>query len=366
MSLPVLRIGIIGCVEITQIVFISTLGFMSDYFQITYLCDPNIDALEHYRSRVQGGVPPHITHDAEELCASPHVDAVLVMSNYEDHVTHALLSLKYDKFALVEKPLAMCQRDVDAIIDAENRSQGKIFVGYIRRYAPAFVTAVEEIRNMDKILYARVRAIIGPNQTFISQSGTFPKTFTATERTLQDEKREEILSRALVGECSVEKTEKAVRLWSLLGGLGCHDISAMREAIGTPNSVLGVAFEFPFWNVLFQYAGFTVSYESGLIGVPNFDANIEVYSADKSVKVQYDSAYIKGTPTTLHVVENIDGAAKETHLRQTYEDEYTLELKEFYKVVTQGLPIKTSARDSKEDLGIFKMILQACQTAIPG
>lgn len=91
--------------------------------------------------------------------------------------------------------------------------------------------------------------------------------------------------------------------------------------------------------------------------LPRFDAHIEVFSKTKIVRVQWDTPYVKGLPTTMHIQENVDGAFSETTVRQTYEDAYTLEMKELYEVVAQGKPIKTTAVDAREDLDIFKMIL---------
>lgn len=160
MSTPTktLKLGIIGCVEITQVVFISTIGCLRDYYRITYLCDSSHDALQHCRGLV-AGASPYVTHDARELVASPDVDVVMVMSSYEDHVAHTVMALEHNKFVIVEKPLAMSLEDADAIITAEKKSSARVFVGYIRRYAPAFLDALNEIGGMDKIDYVRVRGI---------------------------------------------------------------------------------------------------------------------------------------------------------------------------------------------------------------
>ena len=86
---------------------------------------------------------------------------------------------------------------------------------------------------------------------FIEQSGTFPKDFAASNDEQHgnhlEAQREEILSQALTIECGVPLTAETKKFWSVLGGLGCHDISAMREAIGMPLSIAGVSFDFPFW-----------------------------------------------------------------------------------------------------------------------
>lgn len=111
-------------------------------------------------------------------------------------------------------------------------------------------------------------------------------------------------------------------------------------------------------SVLFQYPGFAVSYESGLDSVPRFDAHIEIYSQDKTIRVQWDTPYVKGLPVVLHVCENANNGYRETQIRRTYEDPYTLELKAFYALVVNGTPVKTTAEDAENDVRIFQMIVK--------
>jgi hypothetical protein len=105
-----------------------------------------------------------------------------------------------------------------------------------------------------------------------------------------------------------------------------------------------------------------VTYESGLDSVPRFDAHFEVYSATKTVRVQYDSPYIKGLPINMHVQEKIDGGYKESVIRRTYEDSYTIEMKELHAMVVHGKAIKTTAEDAKKDLEIFRMLVRSAAT----
>jgi predicted dehydrogenase len=148
-----------------------------------------------------------------------------------------------------------------------------------------------------------------------------------------------------------------------LCSLGSHDLSAMREIIGMPQRVLGASVATPIWTVLFQYDGFPVTYESGINNVPIFDAHIEVYSHEKIVRVNYDTPYVKGLPVTMTIREKIDGAKgdgyQERTIRKTYEDPYTLEFLEFHKCVLQKGSPKTSPVDARQDLDLFKMIMQA-------
>lgn len=134
-----------------------------------------------------------------------------------------------------------------------------------------------------------------------------------------------------------------------------------------PRCVLGASLGFPgIYSALLQYDGFAVTFESGINAVPTFDAHIEVYSKDKIVRVQYDTPYVKGLPVTMTVREKISSNTREDAcgfqeriVRRTYEDPFTREMLEFYDCVMNGKTIKTSAEDARNELALWKMILQA-------
>ncbi|KAI1409250.1 hypothetical protein F5Y13DRAFT_182148 [Hypoxylon sp. FL1857] len=360
---PILRVGIIGCGEIAQVAHIPNINFLSHLFRTTYLCDISKQALAHCSTKVNGTIPKTTT-DPEVLCSSSEVDIVLVANADAYHVEHGILALKYDKYCLIEKPAAVCFRNLDKLIEAEKSSKGKVFVGTMRRFASAFIDAVQEVGGIDKILYVRVRDIIGPNSVFVEQSGTFPQKFDDfSEANTQDrlKREDDIHQQALDREFGVPVTPESRRMLRLLGGLGTHDLSAMREIIGMPRGVSGAMLTFPgIFAVLFDYGDFPVTYESGFTNVPEFDAHIEVYSTDKIVRVEFDTPYVKGLPTLMVIKEKIGtGVFQERKIRKTYEDAYTLEMKDLYRCVVQGATPKTGAVDARNDIELFRMILQA-------
>lgn len=62
----------------------------------------------------------------------------------------------------------------------------------------------------------------------------------------------------------------------------------------------------------------------------------------------------------MHIRERLaDGSFRESLVRKTYEDAYTLEMKELYSFVVDGKPAKTTAEDAKKDLDLFGMIMKA-------
>ena len=154
---PIVRVGLIGCGEVAQTVQIPTLGFLQSRFAVTYLCDVSQNSMDYCARRVFGAQPPKKTSDAAILCASTEVDVVFILSSNEYHADQAVLALQHGKHVLIEKPAALNLEDLQRIRAAERESSGKVMVGYMRQYAPAFADAVKEIGGLDKILYARVR-----------------------------------------------------------------------------------------------------------------------------------------------------------------------------------------------------------------
>ncbi|GAB1732742.1 hypothetical protein NU195Hw_Modified_433t1 [Hortaea werneckii] len=112
-------------------------------------------------------------------------------------------------------------------------------------------------QSVGPIRYARVRDIIGPNSTFISQSAAFPRTFNdyreADTADLHRKTRADT-EQALQTELGIGMTKERKVMWDYLSMLGSHNLSAMREIIGMPTGVIGFSpcsmTGSPFWNAI--------------------------------------------------------------------------------------------------------------------
>lgn len=231
------------CGLVTQVVHVPCMNSLSHLFQVTYLYDVSEDALKHSLEKLAGNSKPKTTRNVEDLCNAPEVDLVLIASNHAFHASQALLALQANKHVFIEKPIALTLQDTDRIIAADKAAGGgKTMVGYMRRYAAAFVDAVKEVGTIDQVRYARVRDIIGPNSIFVGQSGTFPRTFDdykdEDSEALRNKTTEDI-EQALQTELGVPVTQETDMMWHTLSMLGSHDLSAMREILGMPKGVVG-------------------------------------------------------------------------------------------------------------------------------
>lgn len=353
----IVKVGVIGLGEVAQIIHLPILASMNDRFAITAICDISPSLLQVIGDRY--GVPESMRFtDVESLCAVQELDAVFVLNSDEFHTSSTLAALRHKKHVLLEKPMCLTLGDADAIIRARDEAGVHVMIGYMRRYAPAFTQAVELVRGMGPIRYARIRDLIGPNSYFIGQSSNVFRPNDIPQEAMEERKR---LAAQQAAEAIGEAPDDLVRTYRLLNGLSSHDLSAMRELIGMPNRVIAAAQ----WNggsfihAMFEYDGFNATFETGIHQIGRFDAHLEVYGDRKAVKVQYNTPYIRHLPTVLHVDETEGDAFAVSETRPTFKDPYTVEIETFYDVVTKGLVPKTTPEDAKQDLVLFRWIIDA-------
>ena len=327
---------------------------LNHLFEVHSICDVSKNALDHVSQKFS---IKNTTTNYKDILNDTEVEAIMILCSDHFHSEVAINGLKSNKSVFIEKPMCLTEEEANLIIKAKNDTNGKVFIGYQRRYAAAFEKAKDIIKEMKNINYVRVRDIIGPNDYFVNQSGTNPVKFNDIPQEAKEEfkKRDEQIFDAVISDKDKKHLYPTYRL---LGSLGSHDLSAMRELIGEPKSVIASTNKNNFITTFFDYDSFITTLEMGVDDCNGiFDAHIEVYGDGKRVKVQYDTPYIKGLPITLHVQKNIDNEFVDQTYRPTYEDAYTLEYKQFYEYVRNNKLPKTTPEDAKQDLRTFKLII---------
>lgn len=352
-----LRTGIIGLGEVAQIIHLPILEQLSDRYEIAALCDISPALLRTMGEKYRVS---RLYTDALELTRQSDLDVVFVLNSDEYHAECAISAVQNGKHVLIEKPMALNHADADALIAAKDAAGVQVMVGYMRRYAPAFVEAVEQLKSLGPIRYAKVRDIIGQNRLIIEQSSVVHRFSDIPQEKMNDRwSRRSAMIRAAIGDVP----QDIYNAYGLLCGLNSHDISAMRELLGMPKRVVSAAQ----WKgggyitAILEFDGYYATFETGVDDQRRFDASIEVFGDSKELLLQYDTPYIRHLPTTLRVKETVGDAFNESVYRPTLKDPYTVEVEHFYDVVTKGIRPKTTPEDFKLDLDVFKMIVDALQ-----
>jgi UDP-N-acetylglucosamine 3-dehydrogenase len=87
----------------------------------------------------------HTYTDFQKLLANPDIDAVSVVTMWDQHTAPALAALAAGKHVFLEKPMASTVADCDAILHAAKISRGSFMVGHICRFNPRYAAAKDAI-----------------------------------------------------------------------------------------------------------------------------------------------------------------------------------------------------------------------------
>lgn len=352
-----LRVGVVGLGEVAQLIHLPIIESLPDRYELSAVCDISPGLLksvgDRYRVKDRYG-------DFHDLVAHGALDCVFVLNSDEYHAECAVAALDAGLHVLVEKPMCLSPREAQEIIAARDRSGRTVMVAYMRRFAPAFTEAASRLPALGPIRYVRVHDVIGENRLIIDQTA-FVERPADVPPDLIDQKWAR--RAALVREAIGDVPEELGWTYGLLCGLGSHDLSAMRELIGRPQKVAAAKM----WRngsyvvALLDYGDFVVTYETGVDDQLRFDAHIEVYGASGSMKVQYDTPYVRHFPTVLEVERTAGDSYERTVVRPHLKDPYTHELEYFHDVVTTGGAPKTTPEDYVEDMELFIDIIRALE-----
>jgi predicted dehydrogenase len=350
-----IRVGVIGCGEVTQIIHLPTLAQLADDFEVTALCDVSPTVLRGVGDA--WGVHSRCK-DMHELVARDDVDSVLVANPDAFHADATLAAIAAGKDVLVEKPMCLGLRECDEIAAAADAANAVVQVGYMRRHAPALAQAARELEDLGEVRFARVHDFIGANRLIIDR----------TSRVIRaDEVAPDLVAvaaerrRALVDEAVGELPSALRRAYDQLLGLASHDISAMRHLLGTPRGVAhaterqgGICV-----TATIDYGGYVCHFESGVDQIPRFDAHIEVFGDSKVLRVQYDTPYVRNLPVRLSVLEaNAEGGVAERRIHPQWGDPFVHEWQAFHHNVTRREQAESSPSDFRRDLELFGAMIE--------
>ncbi|MFN3691022.1 MAG: Gfo/Idh/MocA family protein, partial [Fimbriimonadales bacterium] len=74
--------------------------------------------------------------DPSEILDNPDINAVLIATRHDTHAPYAIRAMQAGKPAFLEKPLAITLEQLRAVERAWQETNGRVLVGYNRRFSP--------------------------------------------------------------------------------------------------------------------------------------------------------------------------------------------------------------------------------------
>jgi myo-inositol 2-dehydrogenase/D-chiro-inositol 1-dehydrogenase len=342
-----IKVGLIGLGEVAQLMHLPLLAD-DQRFEIAAVTDVSPSLVAHVAERY-GVKTRHAT--AEALIADPGVDAVFILTPDFLHAPLLEQAIRAGKHVFIEKPAALTAAELRPLLELEARNTKTVFVGYMRRFAPAFTALKERLPPREEIRHVRIRDLIRESQFFVDQSRNIFRPEDVPAEVIADGRaKTQALLKSVMGDAAPDQ----LRAYQVLTGLSSHSFSAMRELFGSPRSV-AAARQHRGDNVLvmFDYGTFTALYEAVIHDVARFDAGIEVLTMNQHFKINYDTPYVRNLPTRLEITTSDLHSTGTEIIGPFYEDAFRVELGAFHHAVTTGEKPKTLLTDSLADLELF-------------
>lgn len=145
MEKEIITVAILGCGSRGNAYGGLMYGRVGGY-EIVSLCDCKQIALE--KTAKKFGVDPSLTFlDENEFFAEKRADLLIISTLDKDHVRQCLRALQLGYDVLLEKPITDSEEECYALLDAQKKYGGRVFVCHVLRYAPAFVMAKKLLKE---------------------------------------------------------------------------------------------------------------------------------------------------------------------------------------------------------------------------
>ena len=341
MSQP-LRVGVIGCGGVAQMMHLPTLAERPDLFTIAGLVDVDARTLAAVGDRY--GVAARYRDD-QALLARKDVDAVLLLAS-GSHRDACLRAIAAGKHVFVEKPVGFSLAEAEDVARASRRRKVTLMVGYHKRFDPGYRRAREAVRGFKDLRLVEVTVLHPDDSAYRSHHALLPaRTWRETKETDMDKDALEGAIKGPVAAAMRTSTGAGARndvmlATSMLFQSLIHDVNAVRGMLGEPQEVLSAHV----WrggmaqNSLTRFEG-SARVSMSWISVPglkHYEETLRFVSPEARVTLVFPSPYLKHFPTPL-TIERRDGDALvvEQHT-VSYEEAFRAELHHFRDCVLSG------------------------------
>jgi len=357
-----LKIGVVGCGLVAQVMHLPYLRELEDRFEVAALCDLSEAALGHASEAFPGA---RALREWEELLAEP-LDAVMILTA-GSHAPIAVAAAEAGFHVFVEKPMCFSADEGAEMIAAADRAGACLMVGYMKRYDPAYERLAEEVSAWENVRLVRVTTLESPLEPYVAH---YPMRRAAdveparlAELVEDDERR--VTAAIGTGDPMLRRAYRTVMLDSMV-----HELNAVRGLLGEPSELRfvdvwgdphGVAAVFSFGSTecVFTWVD--------LPGIARYEQEIGLYAPDRRASLVFPSPFLRSMPTRLVLEDGDAGAASSWETRHvvSYEEAFKRELVEFHASIMEGREPRTPGHDGLRDVALCQAMVRSALEGMP-
>lgn len=369
-----IRIGVIGCGAIAQVMHLPYLADHPEQFEIAALADVSGPTVEAVGERY--GIERRYT-DWRAMLANESVDAVGLFHGGSHHDT-TIAALDAGKHVVVEKPLAWNLREAREVQAAAHKSDRTVQVAYHKLYDPGFGYAKQEIDKMRDLGFARITVLHPWNDLGLSPHRIRRGNGRIDEGHREPPTLEEEIARSLSGFTGPELGPLANEVlgdraddpqlqvaFGIMTSSLIHQVYSMFGFLGTPNRVIST----DVWRGGFSIHS-VIEYSDNLLvtmdwhqltHLKDYREEYAFYGNYERVTMQLPSPYFKHFPSPVIVQGGEGELAWEKRVTVSYEEAFHREWAAFYENVTQGKTPISNVDEAVKHMAFIQQMIEAAR-----
>ena len=346
-----MRIGVVGCGLIAQVMHLPYLAELHDRFEIAAVCDLServgADCAQRY------GVSKVFT-SWEEMLTSP-LDAVLVASS-GDHAPVAIRAAQAGLHVFVEKPMALSAADAAVMVEVAAHHGVTLMVGTMKRYDPAYERLGELLSGADDLRLVRVTTLESPWRPYV---GHYP--LTASDGVAPELLAELAASEARTVDAALpgadEQTCQCYR--GILAHSLVHELNALRGILGEPSEVVSADLSLRCVSINLRFGGVDCHLSwVDLPGIARYRQEFAFYAPDRRLTLTLPSPFLRNMSSRLVLEGGEPGTAHSWQRDEvvSYDEAFRRELVEFSDCTRSGRRPRTSGLDGMLDVQLCELV----------
>ncbi|HYM83377.1 MAG TPA: Gfo/Idh/MocA family oxidoreductase [Candidatus Dormibacteraeota bacterium] len=354
------RVGVVGCGLIAQVMHLPYLRELADRFEIAAVCDLSVERVRAVADLY--GVPAATT-DWRELVDQP-LDAVMVLTS-GDHAPIASAAIRAGRHAFVEKPLALSVGDGQRLVAEADAAGVTLMVGYMKRYDPAYERLRQELPAMGRLRHARLTTLESPGDPYVGHYPLVPASPLPPEVLARLRAEDADRVREALGDVGPELA-RVYREWLLDSMI--HELDGVRGLLGEPDRLEFASVTPDGITAVLRFGSLEcVASWVDLPGITRYRQEWTFVSADRRALLEFPSPYLRSLPTLLVFEDGTAGsvASSRTEHVESYDEAFRRELVEFHEAVALGRPPRTDGPDGVRDIALCAAIVRSALEGRP-
>ena len=347
-----LRVGVIGCGVIGQVMHLPNLTSLPDHFTIVALCDASPTVLRTCAERF--GVPITTTEWTDLLAHS--LDAVLVLTP-GSHAPIVTAFVQAGVAVFAEKPIAFSASEGAEIMDAMDEFGTPVMVGYMKRYDRAYERLIELLPNIGTLRLVQTMTMETAFKPYLDHQPVV--SADDLPQAVRDRFAEEDAERVRAALTTDDEPASSVYRKLLIDGL-VHEFNLLRATLGDVTAVPYADLTMDRISIALRFGDVPCSVDwIDMPGLARYQQRFSFVGDRGKATLTFPSPYLANMPTRLDIECGDSDSPRSWVTTETvsFEEPFKLELQHFHALVTAGVPVPTTVADALEDIRLCQHVV---------